>query len=149
MLRSHHIGFSTLPELCHRAHAILYMPFPLPAVSSLQLPPLTFSIHPFILQHSAQVSPPQGRPLNLPDLASPLSDPLRGWRATREVCTQQPYSLAGFSIELQSPLINCKLHEAARDFIFVGLFDHLTVLFVCSSLYPQCPRIGVWLEVST
>lgn len=39
----------------------------------------------------------------------------------------------------QSPSINCKLHATAIDFIFVGLFDHLTVLFVCSLLYPQCP----------
>lgn len=41
--------------------------------------------------------------------------------------------------EFQAPLINCKLHEAARDFIFVGLIDHLTAHFVCSLLYSPVP----------
>lgn len=41
--------------------------------------------------------------------------------------------------EFQAPLINCKFHEAARDFVFVGLFDRLTALFVCSLLYSPVP----------
>lgn len=51
--------------------------------------------------------------------------------------------------EFQAPLINCKLHEAARDFIFVGFFDHLTCTFcLFTAVFPSVHH-SVRLEVST